>query len=532
VTLLLAAATIEVVALGLWPTVFLLDSAHHFSEMFLGRYPLLEPFLVSLKSLVDWVFPGALWTWENLVEFFFQSMLVAFVAYALAAWRLAAPTAAVSGPTDGAQSAPRVGLGWILVPLLLFEATVVLVPGTMTTDIYNYALYGEMPVRYGANPFIHTPSEFPQNPLYYLIPLYWHDAPSVYGPLWVALSAGVAAVFRDLPLADELLAYRLIVNAAHLANTALVWALASRLSRPRAPSAALAYGWNPLLLVDFALNGHNDAVMLTLVLAGFLVAARGRPRASAVLLGLSVATKYTSVLVAPIALVQAARRASVGSDPPRLDVRALLTSVGAAAAVLVALYLPWVRGLDTFGPVLYWLSGPRLNAFAPEPALMSLAAWTTGLFGTYEAAWDAILAGFKVVAKLALAALIVLEAVRARAMEDVLAASARVSLAFLLLVNTWVMPWYYTWPLALCAPLGWQALPVRVCAGFTLTALVVLYQRQLGHPVAEEWAGLFLVLPLVLALGPAIRRRLAAGIAHAGFGGHPAAHRPDVAGAG
>ena len=41
-------------------------------------------------------------------------------------------------------------------------------PATMTTDIYNYAIYGEMPVMYGANPFTHTPNQFPQNPLFYL----------------------------------------------------------------------------------------------------------------------------------------------------------------------------------------------------------------------------------------------------------------------------------------------------------------------------------------------------------------------------
>src|SRR5207253_1126441 len=92
-------------------------------------------------------------------------------------------------------SLPMAG-GLPVRPLLIFQLTLIFVPASMTTDIFNYALYGEMPVLYGVNPFIHTPSEFPQNPLYYLIPLYWHDAPSVYGPLWVAISVGVASVFR------------------------------------------------------------------------------------------------------------------------------------------------------------------------------------------------------------------------------------------------------------------------------------------------------------------------------------------------
>src|SRR5438270_643313 len=139
---------------------------------------------------VDRVFPGALWTWEHVVAFLFQCAIVAFIAYAVVAWRLA-----------GIRS---VGLRWIIGPLLIFQLTLIFVPASMTTDIFNYALYGEMPVLYGVNPFIHTPSEFPQSPLFYLIPLYWHDAPSVYGPLWVAISTGVARVFLLHSLADEL----------------------------------------------------------------------------------------------------------------------------------------------------------------------------------------------------------------------------------------------------------------------------------------------------------------------------------------
>src|SRR5581483_524038 len=123
------------------------------------------------------------------------------------------------------------------VPLLVLQATLILLPATTTTDIYNYAIYGEMPVMYGANPFIHTPHEFPQSPLYYLIPLYWHDAPSVYGPLWVALSAGVAAAFRPLALADELVAYRVVANLAHAANTWMVWRIARRTRPEQATSA-------------------------------------------------------------------------------------------------------------------------------------------------------------------------------------------------------------------------------------------------------------------------------------------------------
>lgn len=536
-SVLAAAFAIEGVALALWPTIYLADTTDgpsRLGEIFLTRYPFLGGLLTSLKSVVDWLFPGALWTWDQLVPFFFHSVTLAFAAYAFAAWRLTEGTGEATGnrqqaigvgasPPDPSGPSPHAsrltshaspGLRWIIVPLLVFQATLVLIPATLTTDIFNYLLYGEMPVLYGANPFIRTPAEFPQSPLYYLVPLYWHDAPSVYGPLWVALSTGVAAASRSIALADEILIYRLIANAAHLTNVVLIWALACRVRRPAAPSAALAYGWNPLLLLEFSLNGHNDVLMLTFALAALLVASYQRLWAGSVLLGLSVAVKFTSGLIAPLLLYALARR------KPGWPRRARALAAGAAIilGVVAATYALWIEGVETFGPVLYWMTGPRQNNFWPEPALISLTAWTAGLLGTsYEAVWEPLLAGFKLLAKAGLVAFILWEAARVRTVEQIMAAGARISLFFLLVVTTWVMPWYYTWPLALCAPLGWGSRLVRVCAGLTLTATVVMYQRQLGHAVVGEWAGLFLVLPVVMALIPWLGR------VRASFGAPPSA---------
>ncbi|MPZ13256.1 MAG: hypothetical protein GEU73_02315 [Chloroflexi bacterium] len=523
-TLLLAALVIEAVALCLWPTVFMLsapESASRLGDMFLHRYQPVAEVLWAITDRVNWVVPGALESWEHRIEFFFACVFVAFAAYALAAWRL---TRWRMG--EAALSGSRSMLRWVVVPLVIFQATLIWVPGSMTTDIFNYALYGEMPVLYDANPFVRTPSEFPESPLYDLIPLYWHDAPSVYGPLWVAVSTGVAGLLRSMPLADELLAYRLIANAAHLVNTLLIWSIARRLHPKRAPSAALAYGWNPLLLVDFALNGHNDALMLTLVLVAFLLACGRRHSAAGLAFGLSVATKYTSILVAPVLLLYGARRAGsanpawVGrlllrlsripflarlpnAKPP--SIAQVLRGSLLVIAPVVLLYLPWFQGIDTLGPLLYWASGPRLANFWPEPALISVTAWTSGLLGTsYEAAWYPILEGFKLIVKAVFAGYILIEAWRAQTLDDVLAASARIALVFLMLVNTWILPWYYAWPLAFCAALGWGSMTTRVCAGFTLTAMVIMYQRHWGHEVVAEWAGLFLVLPLALALAPRV----------------------------
>jgi hypothetical protein len=486
--LLLAVVLLEAIAICFWPASYLLDSSDapsRVGSMFLSRYLPPNTVLAAIKPIVDELFPGALWTWEHLVAFVIQLYLAAFVVYAAAAWL-----------------AHRAGSGlrlrWVILPVVLLQATLVLIPASMTTDVFNYAIYGEMPVLYGANPFVRTPAEFPQSPLYYMIPLYWHDAPSVYGPAWVALSVGVASLLRAQPLADEILAYRLIANVANLLNVWLVWAIARRLRPSVAPSAAIAYGWNPLTLIEFGFNGHNDVVMLTFALAAFWLATYRRFRLAALVLGFSVACKYTSVLLAPVLLVWCARQASEGWLR-QLRTLALLGLLTVAPVVL--LYIPWWEGPGTFGPVLYWMSGPRLKHFWPEPALQTLAGWITGVGGmSHDDAWELLFGGFKLLAKIGLTLYIAVEALRSRTLEQVLGASARISLVFLLLVNTWLMPWYYTWPLTFAAALGWGATLVRVCAGFTLMVFILMYQDQYGHQVQREWGGVAMVLPALFIL--------------------------------
>ncbi|MSQ24243.1 MAG: hypothetical protein EXR58_06815 [Chloroflexi bacterium] len=536
-----SAAFIELIAILFWPTLDLVDSsleASTLSEMVRRRLGFVGAITDSAKSLVDWIFPGALWSWEQLVTFFFHLLILAFVAYALAAW----------SATHSSQAA-QVPLRWVLIPLVVFEITLALTPATLSTDIYNYAIYGEMPVTYGANPFIRTPGEFPQSALYYLIPTYWHDAPSVYGPLWIALSAGVAKVFQSHALIEELLTYRFLAATGHFVNTVLIWHIARRLRPSSGLSAALTYAWNPAALLEFALNGHNDVFMLTLWLAAILLGLNRRPRLAALALGGSIAVKYTSALVAPLLLIalsvaavhgQGLGRTADSRLPKHKLVAVLAVESAIACGTLLALYLPWLGGVETFGPVLYWITGPRLQNYWPDPLLMSLTAWTSALIGMpYVEVREPILSGFKSLARLLLIGVICWQSFRVgRALvsspapsvpaasaslglslpaglyPELLAGSAKVLLVFLLLVNTWIMPWYYLWPLTVCAALGWDSMLVRICAGLSLTAPVIMYGRQLNVSPVGDWAGLTLVLPLVLAVAPVVARRVLRGWRH------------------
>lgn len=88
----------------------------------------------------------------------------------------------------------------------------------------------------------------------------------------MALSGGL---LRPDPT-TYVVAFRLVALAAHLLNTWLVGRTLREMGRsPRAVTLGmLLYAWNPLVVMESCLNGHNDGVMVTFLLLGILLAVR------------------------------------------------------------------------------------------------------------------------------------------------------------------------------------------------------------------------------------------------------------------
>ena len=78
-------------------------------------------------------------------------------------------------------------------------------------------------------------------------------------------------------------------------------------------------------------------------------------------------------------------------------------------------------------------------------------------------------------------------------------AGARVMLIFLVVVNTWVLPWYFSWPLALAVVLGWQSTTAKVLLGFSLSAPTVMYYHHFWHPYMSDTTYLLYLAPLLIA---------------------------------
>ena len=116
------------------------------------------------------------------------------------------------------QAAERLSARTVLMAIAAMHALVVLAPPLLSTDIFSYQFYGRMGAVYGANPYLAGPHAVALDPLYPYIGAKWSYTPTVYGPVFTALSY----VLAPLSIAASALVYKAIAAGASLGTVALV----------------------------------------------------------------------------------------------------------------------------------------------------------------------------------------------------------------------------------------------------------------------------------------------------------------------
>ena len=211
----------------------------------------------------------------------------------------------------------------VLTCIAALYALVLLAPPLISTDIFSYQAYARMGAVYGASPYLSGPHAIALDPVYPFIGAKWVNMPSVYGPLFTLLSY----VLAPLSIAASVLAYKAIAALASLATVALVWN-AARLRGVNPVTAATLVGLNPLMVIYGVGGGHNDLLMLAVMVAGMFLILEHRERWGAATLVVATGVKLTAALMLPFVL--AGTRLSLARGRRR-DV---LVGTGVAATLL------------------------------------------------------------------------------------------------------------------------------------------------------------------------------------------------------
>jgi alpha-1,6-mannosyltransferase len=318
-----------------------------------------------------------------------------------------------------------------------------LAPPLLSTDIFSYLDYARLGAAHGLNPYLHTPVAAPHDAVFELVGPKWDRTTTAYGPLFTLLSYPLA----HLSLANAVWALKALATLASLGCVGLVWRCARLRGRdPLRP--ALLVGLNPLLLVYAVGGGHNDLLMMALMV-GAIVLASQRESVAGGLVVAAATVKLSAGVVLPFMLV--------GSRRPRHALAGAAVAL-AVAVVVSALAFDW-HAWRFLGVVR-----EQQELIGPQSFPIQVAK----LFGSETPAAVVALAHVA----LAATALALLAAVRRGA--DWVAASGWMLLA-VVVATSFLLPWYTVWAL----PLAAISADRRLIAA-TLFIELLFFAHQLG----------------------------------------------------
>jgi hypothetical protein len=309
------------------------------------------------------------------------------------------------------------------------------------------------------------------------------------------------------------LSYRLLGSAVVLLCMALLWRLLPLFGArdPERSVGLFLFAWNPLVLLELVGSAHNDGFMLLLVLAGLLaLASPARRLASGFLAALLLFT--LAALVKYVPAVLALLTATVWTRTlPRWRTR--IATLGAACVMLgvvtIAFSAPW---FDV--PQLLQLrsnavsAGDRyVNAIWDLPTTYIARRWVDRYGENLAAADESVRFWPRAILQVLFVIYVglevgrlwtarrVVQAERARAVAE---ASTRIFLVLLLVVANQVLAWYFAWPLATAASLGWRSPMAKLAVAYTVLYLPLFY--AIHEDIVREtapWLLTYALAPLI-----------------------------------
>lgn len=402
----------------------------------------------------------------------FALFLLAFLCYGLGALL-------VNRQSEPSSQRPVRGLTWLAA--LLAGAIFIVTPAMLSHDILVYAGYSRLLAIYHANPYFVPISSFSHDPFSSIN--YWGRFVSAYGPIWMLVSAFFGWLLQPDPM-TYIVAFRLFALIIHLLNTWLVGRTLRALDRsPRTITLGmLLYAWNPLLLLESGLGGHNDGLMMTFVLLGTLLAAgaerRGlilRPRGYLPAVGaftLAALVKFTALpILAVYLLFLSCKALRPTAESPRQFWLALHNWRTALFALLCSTLTATLLALAFYGP--FWI-GHSLQAIrasfqnppsalgAENSFMRSVIEWLhlhpaqtqNGLLRLLSTRW---LWDDLTLAVIALCLIVGAVQLWSRPALRTFVVVSLLTMCAILLITPWFFSWYLAWPLGLAA-LG---LPLR-----------------------------------------------------------------------
>lgn len=400
-------------------------------------------------------------------------------------------------------------LSQVVVSALTWSAPLIAALPLFSRDMFAYVGQGRL-MAAGLNPYTTGMADLPGWYGIGVDPL-WADTQTPYGPVFVWLERVVVMATGPLPTEVAVLAFRLIA----VAGLAMLAYYAWRIARLRGLDEA-AVLWivaaSPLVLMNFVVAGHNDSLMLGLIVAGAYYALKDRPILGTIAVALAIGVKPIALIALPIiGLIWAGRNASWGVIIRRwIAVTAIaLGSIGVMGWG-IGVGIGWIGALATPVSISSW--------YAPTNILgISIGGLANGVGLNGDIVQTAVKLGMLALGCAAAAYLLIAK----RHADPVWLLAG--CFAVVSLSSPVLHPWYGLWLITLFAIAGirelWQLRAVVYATAFFMLIglaepldMIPRLDSTALIPVAVIAAALAGVTSVVVATELALRRPVVAGV--------------------
>lgn len=184
---------------------------------------------------------------------------------------------------------------WLLIGLtvgvLLFSYP------AFSHDLFNYMFDARIFTTYGLNPYQYKALDFPSDP--WIRFMHWTHRTYPYGPLFLALSF-IPSFLGFGKFVLTLFNFKLFTVASFLSSVILIDRIMKKIN-PKGKLLAISFfSFNPLIIIEVLVNGHNDIFMLFFLLVSIYFLIKGKNIYSLFFLLASAGIKFATIVFLPL----------------------------------------------------------------------------------------------------------------------------------------------------------------------------------------------------------------------------------------
>ncbi len=338
-----------------------------------------------------------------------------------------------------ARAAGRAGVRTVVTAAIAWAVPLIASVPLYSRDLFAYVGQGRLLLN-DINPYV---SGIAAEGGWYAIGVdpRWANTRTPYGPVFLYIEKLVVGASGESPVVAVAI-FRLLAVAAVVA---MAW-YAYRIALVRGIDPVLVL-WivaaSPVTLFNFVVGGHNDALMLALLVAAVYYALQRHPVLAVVLVTLAIGVKPIAIIALPVIGI-------IWAGPERTlktTIRYWAISAGVAVALLgvigvaIDVGFGWVGALATPGSVAHW--------YAPVNWIASFSGWVVRLVGLDG---DLVKSVVKAVFLAIMAVIVAWTMLTMRRLDPLL----RLAIAFAaaVVLSPFIHPWYAAWVIVLFAIAG------------------------------------------------------------------------------